>query len=171
MLFGDIFTCIIFTDTLTNAINLKLLMSKMLCCVRLFLLLCFIETFYNCEPHIVHFSTIFGMFDLRELEANTTNRFPSEQHSPLHSHMFPAHWSRSLQRLDTLATLFGDEIFLTNSLFCHILLVPRRNWPFPVSSAVNCPDFAVTVTSQPSLVLYMQDKTEGTAPADTLCRI
>jgi len=69
----------------------------------------------------------------------------TEQHSPLP--MFPAHWPRSLQRLDTLANLFRDEIFLTTPSPDRSLRFPRRNWPFPVSSAVNCPDFAATVTA------------------------
>jgi len=51
------------------------------------------------------------------------------------------------QRLDTLATLCGDEIFLTTSSPARPLRFSRRNWPFPVLSAVNCPDFAATVTA------------------------
>jgi len=45
-------------------------------------------------------------------------------------------WLRIL--LDTLATLCGDEIFLTIPSPARILRFSRRNWPFPVLSAVNC---------------------------------
>jgi len=50
-----------------------------------------------------------------------------------------------------------------NSLFCQIPSVSSEELAFPVSLAVNCPDFAATVTprSQPSFVfLSMQDKAE-----------
>jgi len=41
-----------------------------------------------------------------------TEKVPSPlQHSPLP--MFPVHWYRPFKRLDTLATLCGDEILLT----------------------------------------------------------
>jgi len=69
----------------------------------------------------------------------------SEQHSPLP--MFSAHWAQSLQRLGTTATLFGDEIFLPTLSPARFLRFPPRNWPFLVSSTVNCPDFAVEVTA------------------------
>jgi len=46
-----------------------------------------------------------------------------EQHSPLP--MFPAHWPRPLQRLGTLATLFGDEIFLTTPSPSRFFRYPR----------------------------------------------
>jgi len=55
-------------------------------------------------------------------------------------------WLRPLQSLDTLATLCGDEFFLTTPSPARFLRFSRRNWPFPVLSAVNCPDFAPTVT-------------------------
>jgi len=59
--------------------------------------------------------------------------------------MFPVHWHRPLQRLYTIATLCGDEIFLTTPSPTRFLRFPRRNWPFPISTAVNCLDFAATV--------------------------
>jgi len=52
-----------------------------------------------------------------------------------------------LQRLDTLATLCADEPFLTTLSPARFLRFPRRNWPFPVLSAVNCLDFAATATA------------------------
>jgi len=61
--------------------------------------------------------------------------------------MFPDPWLRLLQILDTLATLCRDEIFLTTSSPARFLRFPRRNWPFLVLSAVNCLDFAATVTA------------------------
>jgi len=39
------------------------------------------------------------------------------------------------------------EIFFTTPSPARFLRFPRRNWPFPVSSAVNCLDFAATVTA------------------------
>jgi len=68
-----------------------------------------------------------------------------KQHSPLP--MFPASWLRLLQRSDTLATLCEDELYLTTPSPARFLLFPRRNWPFPVLSVVNCLDFAATVTA------------------------
>jgi len=74
--------------------------------------------------------------------------------------MFLAHWHRPLQRLDTLATLRGDEIFHTTPSFLRFyqeelaLRFPQRNWPFHVSSAVNCPDFAATVTACSCPLIY-----------------
>jgi len=68
-----------------------------------------------------------------------------KQHSPLP--MFPYHRHRPLQRLNTLATLCGEEILLITSFSARFLRFPRRNWPFPASSVVNCPDFAATVTA------------------------
>jgi len=92
------------------------------------------------------------MLDFPEMNGQT--RLPKpEQHSPLP--MFLAWWPRSLQRLDTLATLFGDKIFLTILSPARFLRFPRWNWPFPVSSALNCPDFAATVTAQLLLSSYL----------------
>jgi len=68
-----------------------------------------------------------------------------EQHSPFP--MFPVPWLRLLQRLYTLATLCGDEIFFTTPFPARFLRFPRRNWLFLVLSAVNCLDFAATVTA------------------------
>jgi len=50
-------------------------------------------------------------------------------------------------KLGTLTTLFGDKIFLTTPSPAIFLWFPRRNWLFPVSSAVNCHDFTATVTA------------------------
>jgi len=61
--------------------------------------------------------------------------------------MFPAHWLQPLQRLDTLATLCEDEIFLTTPSPARFLWFPWRNWPFPVLFVVNCPDFDAMVTA------------------------
>jgi len=48
-------------------------------------------------------------------EMNGQIRLPKpDQRSPLPT--FPAHWHRPLQRLDTLATLCRDKIFLTTPL-------------------------------------------------------
>jgi len=55
--------------------------------------------------------------------------------------MFPARWPR------LLANLLGDEIFLITLSSARFLQFPRKNRPFPVSSAVNCLDFAATVTA------------------------
>jgi len=41
-----------------------------------------------------------------------------------------------------------------NFLSCRFLQFPRRNWPFPVLSAVNCLDFAATVTAFPCPLTY-----------------
>jgi len=46
------------------------------------------------------------------------------------SEMLPAHWPRPLPRLDTLATLFGDEIF-HNSLSCQVPSVSSEELAFP----------------------------------------
>jgi len=54
---------------------------------------------------------------------------------------------RLLQRLDTLDTLRGDELFLTTPSPARFLLFPQRNWPFPVLSAVNCLDFVAAITT------------------------
>jgi len=59
-----------------------------------------------------------------------------------------------------LATLCGSEIFLTALSLARFLRFPRMNCPFPVLSAVNCLDFAATVTAF-SCPQPMQDKTEG----------
>jgi len=61
--------------------------------------------------------------------------------------MFPASWLRLLQRLDTLVTLCGDELFLTTPSPARFLRFLRRNWLFPVLSDMNCLDFAATVTA------------------------
>jgi len=37
----------------------------------------------------------------------------------------------AMQKLGTLATRFGDEIFLTTPYPGRFLRFPRRNWPFP----------------------------------------
>jgi len=51
------------------------------------------------------------------------------------------------------------NLSLTSS--ARFLQFPQRNWPFPVSSAENCPNFAATVTAFSSLFLLpIQDKTE-----------
>jgi len=79
-------------------------------------------------------------------EMNWQTRLPKlEQQSPLL--LFPASWFRLLQRLDTLATLCGDKLFLTTPSPARFLLFPRRNWPFLILSIVNCLDFADTVTA------------------------
>jgi len=84
------------------------------------------------------------MVDFPEINGQT--RLPKpEQHSPLL--MFPVPWLRLLQRLDKLATLCGDKLFLTTPSPARFLGFPRRNWPFPILSAVNCLDFAATVTT------------------------
>jgi len=84
------------------------------------------------------------MLDFPEMNGQT--RLPKpEQHYPLP--MFPAPWLRLLQRLDTLATLCGDELFFTTPSPARFIRFPRRNWPFPVLSVVNCLDFAATVTA------------------------
>jgi len=61
--------------------------------------------------------------------------------------MFPAPWLRLLQKLNTLATLCGDELFLTTSSPARFLRFPQGSWPFPVLSALNYLDFAATVTA------------------------
>jgi len=48
-----------------------------------------------------------------------------ERHSPLL--MFPAHWYRPLQRLDTRATLCRDDIFLTTPSPVRFLQFPRNS--------------------------------------------
>jgi len=84
------------------------------------------------------------MLDFPEMNGQT--RLPKqEQHSPFP--MFPAPWPGPLQRLDTLDTLSGDNLFLTTPSPTRFLRFPRRNWPFPVLFAVNCLDFAATVTA------------------------
>jgi len=84
------------------------------------------------------------MLDFPEMNGQT--RFPKpEQHSPLS--MFPAPWLRLLQRLNTLAAICGDELFLTTLSPATFLQFPWRNWPFLVLSAVNCFDFAAMVTA------------------------
>jgi len=61
--------------------------------------------------------------------------------------MFSAPWLRLLQRLDTLATLCGDELFLATPSPAKFRRFPQKNWPFLVLSAVNCLDFAATITA------------------------
>jgi len=52
-------------------------------------------------------------------------------------------------------------LFLTTPSPARFLRFPRKNWLFPVLSAVNWLDFAATDTTQPSFVfLPMQDKKE-----------
>jgi len=85
------------------------------------------------------------MLDFLEINWQTHSLKP-EQHFPLP--MFPAHWPRPLQRLGIFATLFEDKIFLShNTLSCQIPTVSSKELALPVSSAVNCPDFAVTVAA------------------------
>jgi len=72
--------------------------------------------------------------------------------------MFPAHWLRPLQRLDTLATLCGDGIFLTTPSPARFFRFPQRNRPFPVLSAVNCP-------------MIRRREILHAAPVGALCRI
>jgi len=79
-------------------------------------------------------------------EMNGQTRLPKPERTPRYP-WFPAPWLRPLQRLDTLATLCGDEIFLTTPSPARFLQFPRRNWPFSVLSTVNCPNFAATVTA------------------------
>jgi len=56
-------------------------------------------------------------------EINGQTRLPKpEQHSPLPT--FPAPWLRLLQRLDTLATLCGDKLFLTTPSSARFLWFP-----------------------------------------------
>jgi len=96
------------------------------------------------------------MLDFPEMIGQTHLPKP-EQHSPLI--MFPAHWHQPLQRLDTLATLCGDEIFLTTLSLARFLPFPQRNCPSPSHPLWIVP--TSLPRSQPSLVLLsMQDKTE-----------
>jgi len=88
--------------------------------------------------------------------------------------MFPAHWFRLLQIVGTLATLFGDEFFLTTPSPATFLRFPRRNQPLPVSSAANCLNFAAMVTAFSCPLTYAGYNGRRillAAPADTLCRI
>jgi len=79
-------------------------------------------------------------------EMNRQIRLPkSEKHSPLP--MFPAPWLRLLQRLDALAALCGVWLFLTTLSPAKFLRFSWRNWLFPVSTALNCLDFAATITA------------------------
>jgi len=59
------------------------------------------------------------------------------------------------------AILFGDEIFLTILSSARFLRFPQKNWSlaFPISLAVNCPDFAATVTAY--FCPLTLDRTEG----------
>jgi len=101
------------------------------------------------------------------LEKNGQTHLPKpEQHSPLL--MFPAPWLQLLQRLVTLTTLCGDEIFLTTFFPARFLRFPRRNWLFPILSTVNCLDFAATVTA---FFCPNGRRILHAAPADTLCTI
>jgi len=59
-----------------------------------------------------------------------------------------------LQRLDTLAILCGDELFLTTPSPARFLRFPRKYWLFPVLSAVNYLGFAATVTAFFCLLTY-----------------
>jgi len=64
------------------------------------------------------------MLDFPDMNGQT--RLPKpEQHFPLP--MFPAPWLRLLQRLDTLATLCGDGLFLTTPSPARFPRFPRRN--------------------------------------------
>jgi len=58
--------------------------------------------------------------------------------------MFPARWLRSLQRFRH-PILFVETKFFSTPSSAIFLQFPRRNWPFPVSPALNCLDFAATV--------------------------
>jgi len=79
------------------------------------------------------------MLDFPEMNGQT--RLPKpEQHSPLP--MFSAPRS-DYCRLDTLATLCGDELFLTTPTI--FLRFPWKNWPFLVLFTVNCFDLAAMV--------------------------
>jgi len=57
----------------------------------------------------------------------------------------PCPLAPTIAKIGTLATLFGDEIFLTTPSPARFLQFSQKNWLFPVSSAVKCPDFAATV--------------------------
>jgi len=103
------------------------------------------------------------MLDLPEMNGQT--RSPKlEQHFPLL--MFPAHRPRLLQRLDTLATLCGDEIFLTTPSSARFLRFPQRNWPFP--SYLLWTISTLLPWSQLSIVLLpMQDKMKKNSSCST----
>jgi len=59
-------------------------------------------------------------------------RSPNRSNTPLYSCSLPsAHWHQPLQRLDTLATLCGDEIFLITPFPVRFLRFPQGNWPLP----------------------------------------
>jgi len=69
---------------------------------------------------------------------------------------------------------FGYEILLTTPSPARFLRLPRRNYPFPISSAVNCLDFAATVTASSCPLTYAgwnRRRIIHAAPAITLCRI
>jgi len=68
------------------------------------------------------------MLDFPEINGQTRSPKP-EQHSSLP--IFLALWHRPSQRLNALATLCGDEIFLTTPSPARVLRFPRRNWPSP----------------------------------------
>jgi len=72
--------------------------------------------------------------------------------------MFPAHWLQPWQRLDTLATLYGDEIVLTTLSPAIFLRFLGGTGPSPSYPLLTVPNSLPR--SQPSLVLLsMQDKT------------
>jgi len=77
---------------------------------------------------------------------NWQTRSPKlEQHFP--SPMFPAprHCKDKAYRYPLCC--LETKSFSQLSLLPSILRYPQRNWPFPVSPIVNCPDFAATVTA------------------------
>jgi len=82
------------------------------------------------------------MLDFPEMNGQTCQ---NRSNTPLT--YVPCPMALTIAKLDTLATLCGDEIFLTTLSHARFLRFPRRNWPFSVSSAVNCPDLAATVTT------------------------
>jgi len=112
------------------------------------------------------------MLDFQEMNRQT--RLPKpEQHSPLAktgATLPVTHWHRPLQRLDTLATVCGGELFLTTPSPARFLRFHRRNYPSP-----SHPLWAVQILltrSQLSLVLLpKQDKTEGVFLLQRLWRI
>jgi len=86
------------------------------------------------------------MLDFPEINGQTHLLKPEQYFSlPI----FRAHWLRLLQRLDTLATLCGDEIFLTTHSPARFLRFLWRNWPFPVLS-----DFAAMLVTAFSYINY-----------------
>jgi len=85
-----------------------------------------------------------ALLDFPEVNGRTRLLRP-ERRSPLP--MFPAPWLRLLQRLDTLAALCGDEVFLTAPSPTRFLRFPRGNWPFPILSAGDCLGFTATVAA------------------------